>query len=986
MDVMMNMTTEDVRRLRGQFTASLDLEAFVRLMKKSLRDRIHSELDFVVGVIELFHTIDVNGDAVLDWDEFTAYMMDAGQAKADFYFEGRGQSDKHYVPLSMPPPDTKTPLRNIATRVHQMRLLADQNAMAYFEASSDVVYIYGLQFDRNDGPRHLSTMRLHTAFAEHIIIDVVYVPTRKSLVTSSILVRGYLSIWSVADLYNPVMTHRLESHAAQEHLCWVPSLKIMATSAVIFPTVHSGKASDSRRDSYRPNAGTGQPHTKISQLELWDLSGKIRVPPPGTIATKEVTVVQERLKGVTAIVAFRSINRSYLAVGREDGILSVVDTETGQEVGSFDAHGSGVKVLVYSTEVESIASVGFHSYADETSRYISTWKKTSSGGMLTHDTTLRQHEAPVELLAFVDSKHQLISVDRTETFNVYSSVMRTPTSEPWECLQTFRYAPSPASNWQLPQHIWSMFVVPETTASDPVLVTAGTKVNFYDHCEVKPREEVFFAYFCSALNVVVGATSTKLLLWKGDTGALWKTYEYATIVLSTKNPTAVNSHLGTKQADDPESREAQARAITAVCVDDRERKVIVGDDTGSIKVLNAVNGNVMKELDPHTNCVVGVSYVLYGKRVISISSDSVLHICDEDNPQGFYVPFGGGPILSVLLQSLRLLPEIELTSTPQGQAETQSSPGRLAQQNGPALESSAYENKSGCRPSAAKHVILKSTGNEALNLVAVLVANPRGDSFIQVWNFDVSHSQGTCVAPPSCGEITCMSFFGSTADIVGGTSSGRVFLWSPVPGTTSYRCLVELSWSPTAKGSHADDSGDPEDSSQAAKPPNSVLKELEQFQLSTDGSTECSSSRGDRTDARAKKYSMVTLADVKSSLLRPRTPSSRRSTVHCDLAANQQSISQGKLAQSSKPSTGSGTRLGVAPAKPTETSPTMNRTELVEYLWKGATTSNQEKEPTGSSEKYVTQQAERPRTREASDSVLRYHVKMAHTWQPYQKR
>uniref|UniRef100_H3HBA9 EF-hand domain-containing protein n=1 Tax=Phytophthora ramorum TaxID=164328 RepID=H3HBA9_PHYRM len=587
MDVMMNMTTEDVRRLRGQFTASLDLEAFVRLMKKSLRDRIHSELDFVVGVIELFHTIDVNGDAVLDWDEFTAYMMDAGQAKADFYFEGRGQSDKHYVPLSMPPPDTKTPLRNIATRVHQMRLLADQNAMAYFEASSDVVYIYGLQFDRNDGPRHLSTMRLHTAFAEHIIIDVVYVPTRKSLVTSSILVRGYLSIWSVADLYNPVMTHRLESHAAQEHLCW---------------------ASDSRRDSYRPNAGTGQPHTKISQLELWDLSGKIRVPPPGTIATKEVTVVQERLKGVTAIVAFRSINRSYLAVGREDGILSVVDTETGQEVGSFDAHGSGVKVLVYSTEVESIASVGFHSYADETSR---------------------QHEAPVELLAFVDSKHQLISVDRTETFNVYSSVMRTPTSEPWECLQTFR-----------------MFVVPETTASDPVLVTAGTKVNFYDHCEVKPREEVFFAYFCSALNVVVGATSTKLLLWKGDTGALWKTYEYATIVLSTKNPTAVNSHLGTKQADDPESREAQARAITAVCVDDRERKVIVGDDTGSIKVLNAVNGNVMKELDPHTNCVVGVSYVLYGKRVISISSDSVLHICDEDNPQGFYVPFGGGPILS----------------------------------------------------------------------------------------------------------------------------------------------------------------------------------------------------------------------------------------------------------------------------------------------------------------------------------------------------
>lgn len=318
-----------------------------------------------------------------------------------------------------------------------MRLLTDQNAVAYFEVNSDVVYIYGLQFDRNDGPRHLSTMRLHTAFQEHVIIDVVYVPTRKSLVTSSVLVRGYLSIWNVADLYNPVMTHRLESLAAQEHLCWVPSLKSMATSAVIFPGIETA----SKRDCYRPNAGADQPHTKLSQLELWDLSGKIRAPPPGTIATKEVTVVQERLKGVTAIVAFRSINRTYLAVGREDGILTVVDTETGEEVGSFDAHGSGVKVLVYSNEVEGLASVGFHSYADETSLHISTWKKTSSAGMLSHDTTLRQHEAPVELLAFVDSNHQLISVDRTETFNVYSSVMRTPTSEPWECLQTFQYVP-----------------------------------------------------------------------------------------------------------------------------------------------------------------------------------------------------------------------------------------------------------------------------------------------------------------------------------------------------------------------------------------------------------------------------------------------------------------------------------------------------------------------------------------------------------------
>lgn len=40
----MSMTTEDVRRLRGQFTRPLRLDAFVALLQTSLRDRIHNEV------------------------------------------------------------------------------------------------------------------------------------------------------------------------------------------------------------------------------------------------------------------------------------------------------------------------------------------------------------------------------------------------------------------------------------------------------------------------------------------------------------------------------------------------------------------------------------------------------------------------------------------------------------------------------------------------------------------------------------------------------------------------------------------------------------------------------------------------------------------------------------------------------------------------------------------------------------------------------
>ncbi|GLE10194.1 hypothetical protein PINS_up022219 [Pythium insidiosum] len=49
MDVMMNMTTDDVRKLREKFTTNLSLEQFVTVMKTSLADRISSEVTNSIG-------------------------------------------------------------------------------------------------------------------------------------------------------------------------------------------------------------------------------------------------------------------------------------------------------------------------------------------------------------------------------------------------------------------------------------------------------------------------------------------------------------------------------------------------------------------------------------------------------------------------------------------------------------------------------------------------------------------------------------------------------------------------------------------------------------------------------------------------------------------------------------------------------------------------------------------------------------------------
>lgn len=443
-------------------------------------------------------------------------------------------------------------------------------------------------------------------------------------------------------------------------------------------------------------------------------------------------------------------------------------SESWETVSSFDAHSNGVKMVCFSPLVECLASIGFHSYSDETTLHVSIWKKRGVAGRLAFEASLKHHDAPLELVEFVDSRRQLLCLDASGTFKAYSSVLLTPTSEPWECLQSFQVAPSLASHTN---RILSCFVVPETAASDAVLVTAGHRVTFYDLCEVKEREEVFYANYCQSLNLLVGVTATKLLFWKADTGKLWKTFEYSAILSASSDPTLPS---GANQSLHKIRELEGSRSITAACIDDRARKVILGDDAGSIKVVNAVNGNVMKELDPHAQAIASVSYVLRGKRVVSVSVDSSLHIYDENNALGYYVPFGATHPQSVLLHSLRFLPEVlPVLSLPPSQHLQQTKKHRHYRTKS---RSNDLEDTPTYEQQPERFEIIKSVGNVALDRVAVLTYGSRGESFVQVWSFDMSHTQGTCVAPLD-DEITCVSFLGSSADIVGGTASGRVLLW-----------------------------------------------------------------------------------------------------------------------------------------------------------------------------------------------------------------
>ena len=72
--------------------------------------------------------------------------------------------------------------------------------------------------------------------------------------------------------------------------------------------------------------------------------------------------------------------------------------------------------------------------------------------------------------------------------------------------------------------------------------------------------------------------------------------------------------------------------ITAMCLDDRERKLLLADTSGNILVLNYANGTLMKRLTAHKGEVSALLYNPLRRHVISTSWDRMLQLHDESLP------------------------------------------------------------------------------------------------------------------------------------------------------------------------------------------------------------------------------------------------------------------------------------------------------------------------------------------------------------------
>ena len=141
------------------------------------------------------------------------------------------------------------------------------------------------------------------------------------------------------------------------------------------------------------------------------------------------------------------------------------------------------------------------------------------------------------------------------------------------------------------------------------LVGVSLRLNFFEQRPVNVDTggaddlPVRCAMYNNVLCSILTAHGPSVKIWSALTGSLSRTF----------------SHITRNGSD-----------ITAICMDDRQRKFIIGDHLGDIQVHNYQSGAFMKSFDPHLSQVSNLIYVDDVKQVVSSSWDGAIVIHDEN--------------------------------------------------------------------------------------------------------------------------------------------------------------------------------------------------------------------------------------------------------------------------------------------------------------------------------------------------------------------
>lgn len=309
--------------------------------------------------------------------------------------------------------------------------------------------------------------------------------------------------------------------------------------------------------------------------------------------------IKETLSGhsdiVMSLVTLSKLN--YVASGSFDKTVSIWDAYTNQQLLKLYGHKKGIVGMDYAADYRLLVTAGFEHDACMWSPFVSSCV-----------FRLKGHHAPLVGCQAVKHTPEVITADQSGIIKIWD--IRN-----FQCIQSFS----------------------ANISGRGAKVKDGSKLGAFVRCDI-PTKNNYGAkknddariYVASKLICAYDQTKEVTSPTTDAYGVLWTDWvggSLTIVTVSERNVTIWDTILGSRKNV---LANICGNEITACCLDDRKRKIIIGDVTGAIGVYNPGSGVLMKQcpLD-HPYMVVALRYVDEPRHFFAGYQNGMIRLYDE---------------------------------------------------------------------------------------------------------------------------------------------------------------------------------------------------------------------------------------------------------------------------------------------------------------------------------------------------------------------
>ena len=273
-------------------------------------------------------------------------------------------------------------------------------------------------------------------------------------------------------------------------------------------------------------------------------------------------------------------NTPIMVAGSLDSNITTWDTYSGIKQKDLKGHVKGVNALTYSHEHRFVISAG-------SDRDALVWNPMVKNRPIFR---LKGHHTSLISVETVEGTPQILTGDLDGFFRLWD--IRS-----FECTQTFE--PS------IPIGELLSFCC---TGVHNQIIAAGNRMVVYEYDKpgtpwLTMQNPIVTAIYNNASSTILTAGGTTIKIWDAKTGRLLRIYNNVC--------------------------EGNNSSISAVSLDDGQKKIVVGDTDGNVLVLNYSNGALLRKLYPHKSLVSQIIYCRDTRNIITSSWDATVNIHDE---------------------------------------------------------------------------------------------------------------------------------------------------------------------------------------------------------------------------------------------------------------------------------------------------------------------------------------------------------------------